>query len=326
MSRNAVISLVVALAAALQSCARPPVRTAAPSGAVLWREPSAHRAETPTPPRPPFRFVEEDMAGDSPKLLVTDASGTRWQIKLGAEAQTETVAVRIITAVGFFAEETYFLHETKVDGLEQLRRGREFMAPGSTLRNARFEARRESVRRGEPWDWARNPFVGTVELDALRAMMVLFNNYDARTDNNRILTVTTGSYAEDRYVVADLGASFGQVGGMGGRRTKNDVDGYRRSTFIERVDRDRVEFAYRTTPQGWARALFVVNPWYVAGEKKKRHDLWSVPIPAARWLATRLRPLAPQIRGAFEEAGYSTDETTAFLSVLTARIDQLSRL
>ena len=326
MSRNVVLSLVVAVAAGLQGCARPPVRTPASAGAVLWREPSAHRPETTTPPRPPFRFVDEDMAGDSPKLLVADASGTRWQIKLGAEAQTETVAVRIVNAVGFFAEETYFLPATQVDGIEQLRRGREFIGRDGVLRNARFEARRESVRRGERWDWARNPFVGTVELDALRAMMVLFNNYDARTDNNRILTVTDGSHAEDQYVVADLGASFGHVGGMGGTRTKNDIDGYRGSTFVERVDRDRVEFAYRTTPEGWARALFVVNPWYVAGERKKRHDLQSVPIPAARWLASRLRPLTPQIRRAFEEAGYPADETAAFLSVLTARIDRLSRL
>ena len=105
MSRNVVLSLVVAVAAGLQGCARPPVRTPASAGAVLWREPSAHRPETTTPPRPPFRFVDEDMAGDSPKLLVADASGTRWQIKLGAEAQTETVAVRIVNAVGFFAEQ-----------------------------------------------------------------------------------------------------------------------------------------------------------------------------------------------------------------------------
>jgi hypothetical protein len=275
----------------------------------------------------PFRFLDEDFDGDSPKFFVADAAGTRWQVKLGPEAQVETVAVRIVTAVGFFAEETYLLRDPPIDGIARLRRGREFLTPSGAVHHARFEARRETVQRAETWDWGRNPFVGSVEFDALRTMMVLFNNYDARTDNNRILVVHDRGLDERRYVVADLGASFGQVGGMGGTRTKNDPDGYRRSPFIERVEGDHVRFAYRTTPEGWARTLFVVNPWYVAGERKKGRDLQAVPIPAARWLAGRLAPLMPTaVRTAFEEAGYSAEATAGFMETLTRRINQLSRL
>jgi hypothetical protein len=213
-----------------------------------------------------------------------------------------------------------------VAGIERQRRGREFIA-GGAVRHARFEARRETVRRGDAWDWSRNPFVGTIELDALRALMVLFNNYDARTANNRVIDVRDAARHETLYVVADLGASFGQVGGLGGTRSKGDLDGYRSSPFIERVADGRVYFAYRTRPQGWARSLFVLNPFYTSGELKKERDLAQVPVTAARWLGNRLATLPPAtLRDAFDDAGYSPEAAAGFAEVLVARINQLSRL
>jgi hypothetical protein len=320
-------TVVAAIVLLIAACAKTPVRTATPSPSTwLWREAAAAITADWKAPRPPFTFVQEDMDGDSPKFSVTDAEGTRWQVKLGAEAQTEAAAVRILTQIGYFAEETHFLDQARVAGVERQTRGREFIS-GDTVRHARFEARRETVRRGDVWDWARNPFVGTTELDALRALMVIFNNYDARTDNNRIIDVRDTTRQETLYIVADVGASFGHVGGLGGMRSKGNLEGYRSSPFIERVADGRVYFAYRTRPQGWARALFVLNPFYTSGELKKQRDMAQVPVTAARWLAQRLSALPPgTVRDAFDDAGYSPEVAAGFAEVMIARINELSRL
>lgn len=326
MRAAAGIALVIVLPLAL-ACARPIEVTPAPDAtAVIWREPPAS-SDQPAPPVPPFRFIEEDFDGDSPKFLVEDGRGMRWQVKLGPEAQAETVAVRLMAATGYFTEETFLLPEAPVAGLDRLKRGREFVHAGSVARTARFEARPVTVRRGETWDWGRNPFTGTRELDGLRTLMVLFNNYDARTANNRVLDVSLGARIERRYVVTDAGASFGRYGGLGGRRTKNDLEGYRASAFIDDVKVGEVHFAYRTRPQGWGHTLFVLNPFYVAGEVKKERDLRRVPVTAARWIGERLAQLPPgTLRQAFDDAGYPPPVAEAYVEALTARIAALTRI
>ena len=326
MKRNATVATAI-LAFLAVGCARTPVRTAPPvPPALLWQDPAGGATADWKPPLPPIRFVEEDMDGDSPKFFATDAEGTSWQVKLGPEARTEAAAVRIVTAIGYFAEETHFVEQIRVAGIERQKRGREFITAG-VVRHARFEARRGSVRRGDTWDWAKNPFVGTIELDALRALMVIFNNYDARTANNRVIDVRNDGRLDTRYVVADLGASFGHVGGLGGRRSKGHLEGYRSSPFIERVTDGEVHFAYRTGPERWAKSLFVLNPLYASGELKKERDMAHVPIPAGRWLGGRFAALPPTfVREAFEDAGYPSEVSAGFAAVLTDRIRRLSRL
>lgn len=328
MTRRLLVALPLVL---LSACAKPGV-TGHPADAPLapaaiWREPATRATPAIAPPTGPFRFLEEDFDGDSPKFLALDASGARWQVKLGPEAQAETVAVRLLDAMGFFVEETYLLQDVRVEGLEQLKRGRQFVRDTNTIAQARFEARRPEVRRGTAWDWADNPFVGSIEFDALRIMMVLFNNYDARTANNRILLVDEGDGPEARYAVTDVGASFGRYGGLGGTRTKNDAAGYAASRFIDHVSNGMVVFGYSTHPEGWARSLVILQPFYVAGERKKERDLRRVPVPAARWTAGRLNRLGTAaMRSAFEDAGYTADQSTAFMHTLTGRIAALSAL
>ena len=75
---------------------------------VLWRDPgdipsrdllygpgSPERA-----PVAPFTFVEEVKSGESPKFNVRDARGVLWSVKLGPEAQAETVSTRLAWLVG----------------------------------------------------------------------------------------------------------------------------------------------------------------------------------------------------------------------------------
>ena len=330
MGMTAGRSTVVLVCLVLMSaCAKDAARThPTPSATVpvLWQDPATRGVRAPSPPRPPFRFVKEDMDGASPKFTVTDAEQLEWEVKLGPEAHTEVAAGHIISAAGYFVEEMHYLPSIRVEGLD-IRRGREFLTADGTVRNVRLEARRDSIRRGDTWDWAENPFVGTRELDGLRALMVIINNYDARTGNNRVLLVDADGRTEARYVVADIGASFGRYGGMGGERSRNDLEGYRTSRFIERVEDGHVYFAYRTRPEGWATALFVLNPFYTTGELKKQRDMHTMPVASARWIGRRLSALGDRaIIRAFERAGYSREEVAGFSSVVRDRIRQLASL
>src|SRR5215216_6445197 len=205
-----------------------------PSGShVLWRDPGHipsrdlhYGPGSPElAPQPPFTFVEETKTGESPKFKVTDARGVKWSVKLGPEAQSETVATRLVWAVGYFAEEAYYFDEVRVSGMRPLSRGREYVS-GNTVRGARFEPKRDSVEEGPEWSWSSSRFEDSREMDGLKVLMILLNNYDARKGNNHILYTDTGSGREARYVVTDLGATLGRAGGMGGTRSKNDLEDF----------------------------------------------------------------------------------------------------
>ena len=114
----------------------------------------------------PFKFLEEAKSGESPKFVVRDARGDEWTVKLGPEAQAETVSTRLVWAVGYFAEEAYYFDEVRIDGLPRLSRGQEFVS-GDIVRGARFEPERPNMKSGSTWDWRKNPFKNTRELNGL---------------------------------------------------------------------------------------------------------------------------------------------------------------
>src|SRR5437870_5019132 len=131
------------------------------SAALLWRDPGdiATRDLRYGPgspelaPAPPFRFLKEDKVGVSPKFDVEDARGMKWKVKLGEEAQAETVATRLVWAAGYFAEEAYYFDRVRISNLPRLSRGRKYVQGTDTVRRARFEPRRKGVERGPSWDW-----------------------------------------------------------------------------------------------------------------------------------------------------------------------------
>src|SRR6185295_7630555 len=122
---------------------------------VLWRDPGNMRkrdlyygpGSKEREPAPPFRFVKEVKEGGMPKFDVEDARGVKWRVKLGPEAQAETAASRLVWAAGYNAEESYYLDRAQIDGLKKLSRGQQYVA-GQTVRGARFEPRRDNVKRG----------------------------------------------------------------------------------------------------------------------------------------------------------------------------------
>lgn len=303
---------------------------------VLWRDPGdiTSRDLTYGPgsaemaPVGPFTFIEEDKNGASPKFRVKDARDVIWTVKLGVEAQPETVATRIVWALGYFAEESYYLDRAEIENLPRLSRGAEHVQ-GKTIRGARFEPKRSDVTQGPNWDWRKNPFVGQRELDGLKVLMVLLANYDTSPANNRIVTAKnpeTGEF-EDRYMVTDIGATLGRVGGLGGKRTKNDLEEYSASRFIVQVEDGMVEFDYRTRPEALGLFARVFNPWYGKSQANKEKAMRRIPVESVRWIGTLLSGLTDdQLRTAFQAAGYDSTATEGFVAAIRARIDQLTTL
>ncbi|MEW6735863.1 MAG: hypothetical protein AB1489_31510, partial [Acidobacteriota bacterium] len=154
-----------------------------------------------------LRFIKEDDGGTQPKFIVEDEKGVKWKVKLGIEAQSETVATRLLWAVGYFTDETYYLPKLHVEGLVKLKRGQ--VAADGTVEDARLERISETHRIGN-WNWFTNPFSNTRELNGLRVMMALINNWDLTERNNSIYYDKQS--ARLYYVVHDLGATFGKSG------------------------------------------------------------------------------------------------------------------
>jgi hypothetical protein len=297
---------------------------------VIWRDPGdiASRdlrfgpGSAELAPAAPFAFVEEDKGGESPKFKVRDARGVEWNVKLGEEAQAETVSTRLLWAVGYFAEEAYYFDEVSVENLpRRLSRGQEFVS-GSVVRGARFEPKRAGVKRGPEWSWRDSPFEGSREMSGLKVLMILLNNFDARKGNNRIL-YTDG---EARYVVTDLGSTLGRAGGLGGKRTKNSLADFLSTNFVRGVDDGVVEFDFDTRPRGFGH-LSVLNPKYYRGEVKKEAAMRGLPVEHARWIGSLLSQLTDgQLRDAFGAAGYAEATAEGYVRALRERISQLTRL
>ncbi len=281
-------------------------------------------------PQAPFTFVAEDKLGVSPKFKVTDARGVTWSVKLGVEAQTETVATRVVWSVGYFAEESYYFDRVQVMSLPRLSRGQEFVERNGVVRGARFEPRRAEDTRSETWDWEQNPFVGTRQLNGLKVLMALLGNYDNRPENNLIISAANpqGGESEARYFVSDIGATLGKVGGMGGKRSKNNLEDFRSAKFVTGVEGGYVKFDFSTKPKG-AGGFFakIFNPGYAKSQAQKERIMKNIPVEDARWIGSQLSLLSDeQLRDAFRAAGYDTATTDGYVSVLRTRINQLSQL
>jgi hypothetical protein len=304
---------------------------------VIWRDPGDISARDlkygpgspDAAPQAPFTFIREATIGASPKFRVRDARGVTWDVKLGVEAQAETVATRLVWAMGYFADESYYLDRAEIKNLPRLTKGQEFVEGGNTVRGARFEPKREGAVRGAIWDWLQNPFVGTKEFDGLKVLMVLLANYDTRLDNNRIIyekNAETGAM-EARYVVIDIGATLGHVGGLGGTRVKNSLEHFLMTKFIVGVSNGMVEFDYSTTPKGAGKFASIFKPGYGKSQANKEKAMRRIPVENARWIGQRLARLSDdQLRDAFRAANYDSATMEGFIKTLRERINRLAQL
>ncbi len=303
---------------------------AANGHAVLWsaaREISARNLfygpggrEHAPDPGGKFTFVAEDLKGTSPKFDVRDEQGIKWRIKLGEEARPETVATRLVWAVGYYTNEDYYLREVHVDGIPKLHRGQNLVSADGTVRAARLKRFNKGQKKIDAWRWDENPFVGTKELDGLRVMMALINNWDLKADNNGIYAVD----GEERYTVSDLGASFGTTGrSLTRAKSKGNLPAYSKSKFIKKTAPDYVDFTVPSRPA----LLFLFTIREFVSRIKMEWIGRQIPRDHVEWIGQLLTQLSDQqIADSFRAAGYAPEQVNRYTKVVRDRISELSNL
>jgi hypothetical protein len=321
--------LIFAVSVTVSAAPKKGAKGAANAPAILWQDPGdvTSRDMVYGPggkdhqPHAPFKFVKEDMNGTSPKFVITDADGTKWKVKLGLETHPETAANRLVWAAGYFADEDYFLPDLQVESIpSNLHRGDKFIEPNGIVHNARLKRYLKGEEKAGNWQWKENPFTGTRELNGLRVMMALINNWDLKDVNN-----TVYEYDGKRiYMVTDLGASFGTTGFAVTRaESKGNLESYTDSKFITAVSPSGVDFAVPSRPA-------MVHMVQTGDFKNRLRMEWigkGVPVEDVKWIGAILAKLTPeQIHDAFGGAGYSPREVVGFAQVLQERIAELNKL
>ena len=271
--------------------------------AVMWKEPADLESrnlllgaggEEMKPDISQITYIEDKTGGYSKKYRVKDAKGVVWVAKIGKEAQTDTAANRLLWALGYETEIAYLIPHLKIEGKGE-------------FDNVRMEARPESVKRAGNWMWENNPFQNSPEFRGLKILMLMLNNWDMKDDNNQILAMrgdTTGE-GELRYIISDLGATFGKTGGFLSR-TRNDVPDYVKAEFIKKVNGDVIDFSY-------------------SGKNQKLFE--GLTLADARWLSNLLKRLSDdQIKDAFRSANYSAEEVDLLAGAVRERINALAKL
>jgi len=238
-------------------------------------------------------FLEEDKGGYSgTKYRIRDGAGREWVAKIGKEAQSETASVRLLWAVGYETEINYLVPRLTIPGK-------------GTFEDVRLEARPAGDDRLDEWKWEANPFSGTRQFQGLKIMMLFLENWDIKDSNNEI--IHRNGTNRLRYVVSDLGATFGKTGGLPVvwtiTRSRNNPEDYEKAKFIDEVEGNIVKFNY-------------------SGKKKDIFE--NITVADARWLHGWLSRLnRSQIRDAFRAANYNREETETLTDAVLHRIAQL---
>jgi hypothetical protein len=242
-----------------------------------------------------IRFIKEEKGGYSKKFRIRDGSGRVWVAKIGKEAQSETVAVRLLWGAGYETEVNYLVGRLTIPGK-------------GTFDDVRLEARPSSEKRLTEWEWEDNPFIGKPEYQGLKVMMLLMENWDIKNSNNVIIQVKGTDRL--RYVISDLGATFGKTGSLPVlwriTRSRNNPEDYEKAKFVEGVKGNVVNFRY-------------------GGKKREIFD--DIKIADAKWIGSLLKRLSrEQISDAFRAANYPPEEIGILSDAVLDRIEQLISL
>jgi hypothetical protein len=289
------------------------VQTTDPAGAAdiaqLWNAPDDLEARNllngpagvPRPEPAHFTLIKADRTGHSPGYDVRDGSGTMWSVKLGSEAQTEVVASRILWAIGFHQVATYYLSNWTMEGGSEER-------PGP----ARFRPELPNAKVVGEWAWRENPFARTRPFKGLVVANLIINNWDWKTSNNKIYDIQNpDGTGERRYIVRDLGASFGKsdaspfarlLGGRVAQGNRNNLEDFEKQGFIKSVAGDRVEFDY-------------------GGIHERLTD--KLTVDDVVWTCRLLARLSDeQWNAAFTAGGYQPDQAARFIAKLKSKVAQ----
>jgi hypothetical protein len=305
--RIAIFVFVALLVPSIETGLAKQKKKAAPTGTpVLWRKPNDISSRNlflgpgGTSMRPDLRritFIKEEKGGYSKKYRVRDGSGREWVVKIGKEAQSETSAIRLLWGVGYLTEVNYLVTRVTIPG-----RG--------TFSNVRFEARPDEWNRVGEWKWKRNPFVSTPEYQGLKIMMALINNWDLKDSNNKIVQIRTNRGHELRYIISDLGATFGHASTTPIlwriTRSRNNPRNYAKSNFLEKVKGNRVALHFGG---------------------KNRGLMKDITVDDAIWMGSLLAQLSDQqVRDAFRAANYTPDQVDLLARTVRVRTSELLSL
>ena len=207
----------------------------------LFSGPGGAGAAPPTE-KGSFVFVAKDTSGRSPGYDVRDSAGAVWSVKLGPEAQSEVVTSRLLWALGFHQPPTYYVRSwTLIGGPEAGPKG-----------GGRFRPELDDWKAVGDWDWAEFPHAATAANAGLLVAQMMINNWDLKNSNNKVIERRHPTAAR-LYVVRDLGAALGSnEQAMWLRWTKlrtsqgskNDVEGFEASGFIDGIEDGYVRFSY----------------------------------------------------------------------------------
>jgi hypothetical protein len=251
-----------------------------------------------------FEFVEEDRTGASPGYSVRDDNGTEWDIKLGVEVQPEVAVSRLLWAIGYHQPATYYVPAgwrlSKAPGW--------LTSAAGPQPAARFRRERPNDKVVGAWSWYDNPFIGTRAFKGLVLATFLVSNVDLKASNNKIYQVDPPIGGATRmFVVRDLGYALGKeapklrwLRWRALRGSKNNIDDFEQTGFIQRLSADRVEFAYPGLEPGLFDGISSADVrWFCA-------------------LFARLNDR--QLEDAFRAAGYSQDVRARYINKIKSKI------
>ena len=303
--RIAILVLVALLVPSIETgLAKSKKKKETPTGTpVLWQKPTDISSRDlllgpgGTSMRPDLRritFLKQEKGGYSKKYRVRDGSGHEWVAKIGKEAQSETAAVRLLWGVGYLTEVNYLVPRVTIPGK-------------GTFTNVRFEARPDNWKRAGEWKWKQNPFIRTPEYQGLKIMMALINNWDLKDSNNVLIEARGNRGTELRYVISDLGATFGHASTTPVfwriTRSRNNPKNYAKSDFLEKVKGNRVVLHFGG---------------------KNRGLMKDITVDDAIWIGSWLAQLNDnQLRDAFRAANYTPDQVDLLTRVIRVRTNEL---
>ena len=254
-----------------------------------------------------FTLVRRLTSGTAKKLVVKDDKGRQWTVKFGPETRPETAATRIVWAMGYHVDEDYFVKRVHIEGWRE-----------GDATNVRFKRTHNGYHDIGLWNWDRNSFKGTRELDGLKVLMALLNNWDLKDENNSVLRSDKdrGEVSDEKiYYVSDLGASFGSTGSLVRKvlffadppaGTKDSPRGYARQAFIDGVKDGEVQFHYKG---------------------KSRDTLKGITVETARWMGSMLGRLSEkQLGDAFRSSGFDDFEGATLVRAMQERTAELQNL
>jgi hypothetical protein len=272
---------------------------------LLWREPvdiasrnlyTGPGGEALKPNLSKLVLVEEKVSGaGSLKYRVRDGSNREWLVKAGGETQAETAAGRLVWAAGYYTDVSYLAPRAEIEGK-------------GTFENVRFEERSKAIKRLDEWLWDDNPFIGTRELQGLKVLLALLDNWNLKNENNEILFVRDDEAggSELRYIISDLDTKLDKTGKSPGMWARSKDESILKIRFIDRVKDGLINFDY-------------------SGRHKER--ISDITVEQARWIGGWLAKLSDQqIKDACRAGNYSPEESQTLAAAIRARINELVNL